>query len=165
MLYGDTDSVIFSANGALMRIDFCDLYTRMIKKLEDYIDYPGTLVNNSISAYKHKHDGAMWIPDVYSNIKSFLNQDDRLSLCIAHDLQIEDKRPDPYKNKPEINPEYIMWSLRQVQKPLSFNDSTKNFLVTITRVIDILELQKKYIKKKHMLECKPARIYNVSYDH
>jgi len=94
-------------------------------------------INNSISAYRHKHDGVIWIPNIYSNIKSFLDQDDRLSLCIAHDLQIEDKRPDPYKNRPEINPEYIMWSLRQMPKFINFDDPAKKIITSLDHYKDI----------------------------
>ena len=100
--------------------------------------YKSPNVNTSISAYKHRHDGAMWIPDIYILVRSFLSIEDRLNLCIAKDPPgLIDYRPDPDKYEYRPNPSYILWSLRQISYPLGENfGMKKNRLIVIEKEME-----------------------------
>lgn len=100
-----------------------DIRYQILRKPEQKI------LNNSISSYKHRRDGAMWIPDVYKNIKSFLSQDSRRNLWEAHSIDFIDRKPYPYKFVTDVithpNPSYILWSLRQLPIELYYHINYK----------------------------------------
>jgi hypothetical protein len=65
------------------------------------------ILNKSVSSYKQRHNGTIWQIDIYEYIKIFLDGDDRLNLCIAHQpCGLIDYRPDPdkYNNKDDYRP-------------------------------------------------------------
>lgn len=71
--------------------------------------------NNSISAYRNRRNGPMWVPDVYSKIRKFLCQNDRINLWIAHKRYLPDRRPTVLIHN-KLNPEYALWFLRQIPR-------------------------------------------------
>ena len=60
--------------------------------------------NNSISGYTHINDGAMWIPDLYYHILSFLEQSDKHNIWLSNNLykKFTNIKPDPNKYKPTL---------------------------------------------------------------
>ena len=74
--------------------------------------------NNSISAYEHTRDGALWISDIYETVCKFLAQEDKHNVWIAHKTYPVTVKPNAYKYKTRQNPEYIMWTLQNPQKTI-----------------------------------------------
>ena len=86
-------------------------------------------VNYSISSYTQRHDGAMWLPDIYEHIKTFLDDTSGFELWIAHsptDLIAIRPNPDKFIKETRPNPSYIHWSLRQIPRELDDNRGMVN---------------------------------------
>lgn len=137
--------------------------------------------NNSISGYIHINNGAMWIPDMYYHILSFLDQLSRHNIWIANDSYIKQIKPDPNKYNYKPNISYIIWSLRQphisyVNQITLFSSYKQksimcNAILKINRILCRRKLRKELLKKRliefikntdYTNQCKCVYCYNYN---
>jgi hypothetical protein len=102
---------------------------------------------NSISGYTYRHDGIIWHPDIFWNIKSFLSIEDNHNLWIAHRIEDTVVRPEPNKIDGTSNTKYIQWSIRQVSMVVKYTPNSI-LLIIHYRYFELLDMivQKLYDK-------------------
>ncbi len=107
-------------------------------------------IDSIISGYKQEHDSAMWIPDIYGLIITYLCNKDRHNLWLTHGKNIIIHRPDPYKCYPQYNRKYIYWSLYRLPIYLNYYSRVEKYWFVYTTKLN--EYFIKYYNKKKEVE-------------